>query len=318
MELQLLEDNKVLTEQLTAVYPSFIEGNSLPMALEEMRSQHIIPVFTRDNEPAISHQDFIQVMGETVDRELGLPMTPVDIRVSHPIKGRIPSARHKPAAALLPHEKTLYYERCAFLYRIPGITREIGGQLLTLTIGGIKAYNLDNLNRNGGSPQVFKIFIGFQVKVCSNLCIFTDGYKDQIKTGNLRKLSDHITQLLHHFDEEHQYRELASLMDSGITEKDFAQLVGRCRMYQHLAMKAKKALPVMMLSDSQINQVVKSYTEMGEESLHLPSLSFWELYNLFTRAVKSTYIDAFLARNANSLNFVNHLRGFGRSWFLDG
>ena len=161
-------------------------------------------------------------------------------------KGRIPSARHKPAAALLPHEKTLYSERCAFLYPIPAITREIDGHPLTLTVGGVKAYNLDNLNRIGGSPQVFKVFIGFQVKICSNLCIFTDGYKDQIKTGNPRKLADQIGTLLNDFDEEHQYQVLASLMDGGLSEREFALLVGRCRMYQHLTYKAKKALPAML------------------------------------------------------------------------
>jgi len=140
----------------------------------------------------------------------------------------------------------LYSERCAFLYPIPAITREIDGHPLTLTVGGVKAYNLDNLNRIGGSPQVFKVFIGFQVKICSNLCIFTDGYKDQIKTGNPRKLADQIGTLLNDFDEEHQYQVLASLMDGGLSEREFALLVGRCRMYQHLTYKAKKALPAML------------------------------------------------------------------------
>lgn len=317
MELQIIADNPPQTEFTVPDYPAFIEGNSIPMPLQEMISQHIIPVFTRDNEPAISHQDFIQILGETADQVIGLPMSPVDIRVSHPVKGRIPSARHKPASALLPHEKTLYYERCAFLYRIPAISREIDGHSLTLTVGGVKAYNLDNLNRIGGSPQIFKVFIGFQVKICSNLCIFTDGFKGQIKTGNPGKLADQIALLLHDFDEEQQYQELASLMDSGISERQFALLVGRCRMYHHLAHKAKKALPAMLLSDSQLNQVVKMFTEMGNETTSFPPLSHWDLYNLFTSAVKSTYIDAFLARNANSLDFVKHLRGSRTSWFLN-
>ena len=317
MELQLIENNLPKTEFSLPEYPSFIEGNSVPMPLQEMRSQHIIPVFTKDNEPTISHQDFIQILGETTEEVIGLPLSPVDIRVSHPVKGRIPSARHKPAAALLPHEKTLYYERCAFLYRIPSVTREIDGHPIQLTVGGVKAYNLDNLNRTGGSPQVFKVFIGFQVKICSNLCVFTDGYKDQIKTGSIRKLSDQIAQLVHDFDEEAQYRELASLMDGGISPCEFTFLVGRCRIYQNLAYKAKKALPAMLLSDSQINHVVKMYAGMGNESLSLPPLSHWDLYNLVSTAVKSTYIDAFLARNANSLDFVNHLRGSRDSWFLN-
>lgn len=37
------------------------------------------------------------------------------VRLSHPITGRIPEAKDKPARELLEHEKTLFYERMAFL-----------------------------------------------------------------------------------------------------------------------------------------------------------------------------------------------------------
>ena len=36
------------------------------------------------------------------------------IRLSHPIKGRIPEAKNKSASELQEHEKTIYYERMAF------------------------------------------------------------------------------------------------------------------------------------------------------------------------------------------------------------
>ena len=38
---------------------SFIEANTIEMHLEEMKSKHIIPVFVKDNEPLISHDEFI-------------------------------------------------------------------------------------------------------------------------------------------------------------------------------------------------------------------------------------------------------------------
>ena len=43
------------------------------------------------------------------------------IRVSHVIKGRIPEAIHKPANQLLEIDKTIYYERCAFVIEVPTI-----------------------------------------------------------------------------------------------------------------------------------------------------------------------------------------------------
>ena len=41
------------------------------------------------------------------------------IRVSHQIKGRVPSAIGKPVKELKENEKTIYYERMAFLIEIP-------------------------------------------------------------------------------------------------------------------------------------------------------------------------------------------------------
>jgi hypothetical protein len=57
----------------------------------------------------------------------------------------VPEAKDKAAKDLLEHEKTLYYERMAFIIEIPSIADDIDGNRLSLTIGGVKAYNLDNL-----------------------------------------------------------------------------------------------------------------------------------------------------------------------------
>lgn len=68
-----------------------------------------------------------------------------DIRVSHVIKGRIPEAIHKPANQLLESDKTIYYERCAFAIEIPTVYETVNGNKLTLTVGGVRAYNHTNL-----------------------------------------------------------------------------------------------------------------------------------------------------------------------------
>jgi hypothetical protein len=45
---------------------SFIEANTLPISLDEMKKDHIIPVFVKDNEPLISHVEFIEVIRDKV------------------------------------------------------------------------------------------------------------------------------------------------------------------------------------------------------------------------------------------------------------
>ena len=95
-------------------------ANTETISVDELHKKHTIPVFAKDNESTISHQEFIETISyvtEQIFREETILMPAV--RVSHPIKGRIPSAVGKPAKELLEHEKTLYYERIAFVIEIP-------------------------------------------------------------------------------------------------------------------------------------------------------------------------------------------------------
>ena len=81
---------------------AFIEANTVEATFEEMTDSHIIPVFIKDNEPVISHTEFIEAMVYEVKQVYHAEtiLNP-SIRVSHPIKGRIPEAKYKPATALL-------------------------------------------------------------------------------------------------------------------------------------------------------------------------------------------------------------------------
>src|SRR3989442_403676 len=120
----------------------FIEANTEGYSFEDIRDKHIIPVFIKDNEPAISHADFIQTALQVTSEIFPLErILKPSIRVSHPIKGRIPEAKFKPANELQEHEKTLYFERMAFVIEVPSINDEVDGNLLSLTIGGVKACN---------------------------------------------------------------------------------------------------------------------------------------------------------------------------------
>src|SRR3954451_9586515 len=130
----------------------FIEANTIESSLSEIRQRHIIPVFSKDNEQLISQVDFIETAEEvTGDVFKAERILSPNVRLSHPIMGRGPEARNKPASELNVWEKTIYYERMAFILEVPSICDTIDGQSLCLTIGGVKAYNLDNLNSKKGT-----------------------------------------------------------------------------------------------------------------------------------------------------------------------
>ncbi|MFC7669031.1 DUF3871 family protein [Hymenobacter humi] len=98
---------------------------------------------------------------------------------------------------------------------------------------------------------------------------------------------------------------LQALTNYSLTEHQFAQLIGRCRMYQHLPAPTKQHIPALLYGDQQLASVCKDYyrdqsfccDENGD-------LNLWRLYNLFTGANKSTYIDQFLDRSVNALDFA--------------
>lgn len=139
----------------------FIEANTEEVNLYHLKNDCIIPVFSKDNEKTIAHQEFIEIAQECASKAfLYQSMETPEIRVSHQIKGRTPDAIHKNVKDLLDHEKTIYYERMAFIIRITGISDVINGNELSLTIEGVRAYNQENLY-NKKSFEKFKFFIGF-------------------------------------------------------------------------------------------------------------------------------------------------------------
>jgi hypothetical protein len=300
----------------------FIEANTLEASVQEIRNKHIIPVFVKDNEPLISHDEFIDAASTiTADIFHGERILNPSVRVSHPIKGRIPEAKDKPANQLHDWEKTMYYERMAFIIEVPSMQAEIGGNTLSLTIGGVKAYNLDNLYSRSQSEQHFKIFIGFQNKVCTNLCVWTDGVMSDVRVHSLSQLKVAIKSLLESYNHGFHLHHLEALTNYSITEQQFAHLIGKCRMYQHLPNEQKKDIPPLLFGDQQIGTVVRDYYKDSSFCKdEQGSINLWKLYNLFTGANKSSYIDSFLERSANSFNLVEQIRigleGKKACWYL--
>lgn len=309
-------------DEQKAINKSFIEANTIESSLPEIQNEHIIPVFIKDNEPVISSAEFIRSMQEVAkDFFHGEEILEPEIRLSHPIKGRVPEARNKPARELLEHEKTLYYERMAFVIEIPSVSNSVNGQKLSLTVGGVKAYNLDNLNTKSGVDQNFKIFCGFQNKVCTNMCVSSDGFVGDLKVKDTQQLNDNIKQLFGQYDGLYHLKEMESFTAYSLTEQEFALLIGRCRMYKHLPEQEKDSIPPLLFGDNQINTVCKDYFKDDHFSRNFNgSLNLWNMYNLLTGANKSTYIDSFLDRSLNAYTFTRELKNAIKNktncWFL--
>lgn len=301
----------------------FILANTVETHLEEIKQNHIIPVFTKDNEPLISHTDFIESAYAAVsDMFAGEEIEAPIIRLSHPIKGRIPEAKDKPANLLTEREKTIYYERMAFVVEVPSVYDYIDGNKLSLTIGGVKAYNQDNLYSRSICDQHFKVFIGFQNKVCTNLCVWTDGLMDNLKVKNINQLKAAIKTLIESYNQGFHLHHLKKLTEYSISEAQFAHMIGRCRMYQHLPQDLKAEIPPILFGDQQINSVVRDYYKDGSFCRNTAGdINLWRLFNLFTGANKSSYIDSYLERSVNAFQLVEQMRNAleakEHSWYLN-
>ncbi len=301
----------------------FIEANTESVSLSHLKEKCVIPVWSKDNEITLSHQEFIETALSAVatifpNEAIGTP----EIRVSHQIKGRTPDALHIPTKDLQDFQKTSYFERMAFIIKIPGITETINGNRLELTIGGVRAYNQENLY-NKKTYEKFKFFIGFQNMVCCNLCVSTDGFQSEIRAMSYLDLEDKMLQVLTNYRAQEHLNSMQNLLERNITERDFAQIIGKSRLYNYLPKKEKSLIPELLLNDGHINTVAKDYYQ--DESFCRNAngdISMWEFYNLLTGSNKTSYIDTFLERGVNAFDFSkgisNALSGSSTnySWFL--
>ena len=135
MELQIYHPTETVEILPFSTYTSsplrlnktpIIEANTIDVKLQHLKSDCTIPVFAKDNERTISHQEFIESAMEAIESVFGMnTFLQPEIRVSHTIKGRTPDAIHKSANELMDHEKTIYYERMAFAIELQGFTKDI-------------------------------------------------------------------------------------------------------------------------------------------------------------------------------------------------
>lgn len=301
----------------------FIEANTKEVTMQHLKEECVVPVFSKDNEITISHPSFIETIWEAANQVF--PNERIEeplIRTSHVIKGRTPEAIHKPVKDLLDEDKTIYYERMMFCFEIPTIHEDIEGNRLNLTIGGVRAYNHENLYSKK-SVEKFKVFIGFKNLVCCNMCVSSDGYKSELKVMSTADLFNSVMRLFQEYNISKHLYYMSAYKDSYMTESQFAQFLGKSRLYQYLSVEQKKKLPQMLMTDTQIGIVAKSY--YSDENFALPdnqsAISMWNVYNLLTGANKSSYIDNFLDRSLNATQLTEGLNKalYGEneySWFI--
>ena len=315
-------DNQVISdEDITISKANFIEANTKQVTLSHLKRECIIPVYS-DNELSISHAKFIDATKEVVQENFSeTKILQPNIRVSHVIRGRLPSAIGKSVKELTPEEKTIYYQRCAFMIEVPSLTENVNNNTLSLTIGGVRALNQENLYSKRNLEK-FKVFIGFKNLVCTNLCISTDGLNVDIRVSSVAELKDKIQELIYSFDKERFLGNMERMSKFHLDEVQFGHIIGKMRMYQHLVREEKVGKLALGLNDNQIGTVVKNY--YNDENFNRNedgSINLWRLYNLFTEANKSSYIDSNLERNANVFEFVsglaNSMQNNEENWFLN-
>ena len=300
----------------------FIEANTVEVTVEHLANDCVTPVFAKDNELTINHVSFIHTVEDAAkDFFRGEVVNNAQVRASHIIKGRVPSAIHKPANQLLETDKTIYYERCAFSIDVPTIYQDINGNRLYLSIVGVRAYNQQNLYSKK-VPELFRVAIGFKNSVCCNMCVFTDGYKGELRVSSTRELYRQVLELFQNFNPAKQIHLMQQLCNSSLTEHQFCQIIGRMRLYQSLPTRLQRGIPQLLITDTQINNVAKSYITDENFSSYGTDINMWKFYNLLTGANKSSYIDMFLDRSVNAteiaLGINAALHGEERyKWFID-
>jgi hypothetical protein len=80
-----------------------------------------------------------------------------------------------------------------------------------------------------------------------------------LKVTSMGQLRACIQNLLENYHAQHHLFHLNEFSEYNLTEHQFAQLLGRCRMYQHLPQDLKKEIPQLMYGDQQLGTVVKDF-----------------------------------------------------------
>lgn len=300
---------------------NFLEANTNAITLQELTEQCVVPTWA-NQELTISHQDFINTVHDAACNVFaGETINNPEIRVSHIVRGRTANSLHKRTSELLESEKTQFYQRLAFAFTIPSLHECIDGQRLELCIGGVRNYSDLNLYRANRGMEKFAIYLGWRVNVCSNQVLTGQGVRLNIEVMSLHDLYKAVLDLFYNFNLEKDIQLLHSLTQTRLTESQFAQIVGRMRLYQALPSYLQREIPKLLITDSQINNVCRDYYNNPNFGHKDNTISLFDFHNLLTEANKSSYIDSYVQRGINATEITvgigKALQGDSEySWFL--
>lgn len=230
------EEAAIIQDEPT-VQPSvnFLEANTDAITMDELTNKCVVPTWA-NQELTIAHQDFISCVHDAAcSFYAGERVNEPDIRVSHIVRGRTPQSLGKKASELLECEKTQFYQRLAFAFTIPTIIETIRGQRLELCIGGVRNYSDLNLYRASKGLEKFSVFVGWRVRICSNQILTGEGVKFNMEVTNISELYRNVLELFHSFNPAKEIHLMQSLTNTSLSETQFAQIVGRMRMFQALS-----------------------------------------------------------------------------------
>ena len=315
------EYEEIVEQPVTKSCVSFLDANTNEISMEELKNLCVVPTWA-NQELTISHQDFIESVYDAAQSFYqGEAFTAPSIRVSHIVRGRTPDALGKKASELLECEKTQFYQRMAFAFTIPTIYETIDGQRLELCVGGVRNYNDLNLYRSSKGVEKFSVFVGWRVCICSNQILTGQGVKLSMEVMDLRQLYQKVLELFNQFNPAKDIHLMQALSNTYLTETQFAQIVGRMRLYQAIPQGMSRTIPRLLITDSQVNNVCRGYYQNEDFGGRDGSLSMWDFHNLLTESNKSSYIDSYLQRAVNatevSVGINNALHGDSTyQWFL--
>ena len=253
------EDAVIVEDPVVQSSVSFLDANTNAISLEELASTCVVPTWG-NQDLTISHQDFINCIHEAAkDFYRGETVNDPSIRVSHIVRGRTPDALGKRASELLECEKTQFYQRLAFAFTIPTIYETIEGHRLELCVGGVRNYNDLNLYRSSKGVEKFSVLVGWRVVICSNQVLTGQGVKLSIEVMDLKQLYQHVMELFSQFNPAKDIHLMQTLSNTYLTETQFAQIVGRMRLYQAIPQGLSRRIPRLLITDSQINNVCRGY-----------------------------------------------------------
>jgi hypothetical protein len=169
--------------------------------------------------------------------------------------------------------------------------------------------------------EKFTVFIGWRVNVCSNQVLTGEGVRLAIEVMSLHDLYKAVVDLFSSFNLDKDIQLLHTLTQTRLTETQFAQIVGRMRLYQALPSYQQRRVPKLLITDSQINNVCRDYYTNPNFGAKNSTISMSDFHNLLTEANKSSYIDSYVQRGVNAteitVGICKALQGDSEySWFL--